>query len=121
MNSVEIYISGKKLDLYSNINYSITLQANDFAELRTRQFSYTNKFKIPKTSKNKMLFDLLGETGSTSEKPYNVIREISESYNGVQLVNNGYGYLKDTDKDYNIVIYDGLANFVPQYRHRCPG
>lgn len=118
MNRVEINIGGKKIDLYSDINYSITLQSNDFAELRTRQFSYTNKFKIPKTSKNKILFDLLGETGSVSEKPYRVIRDLSVSYNGVQVVNNGYGYLKDTDKDYNIVIYDGLIDFLETIRNK---
>jgi hypothetical protein len=49
---VEIRINNQSLDLTANVDIYFTFQINDFANLGTRQGSYTNNFTIPITSNN---------------------------------------------------------------------
>lgn len=111
MTRVDIYIKGKQLDLYDSINYSITRQVNDFTELRTRQWNYTDKWKIPKTAHNKKIFDFLGVPGNLSDLPYVQIEGAQMYFNGLPAIQDGFAFVGDTGGDYSLHINDGSIFF----------
>ena len=117
MVKVDIYIDGQRLDLESGTNHSLTRQVNEFTELTTRQFDYTNKFAIPKTARNRKIFDFLSFPANTSNLPYRRIDKVRMSFNGIPVVNSGYAHVNSTDDNYNMVIYDGTVGFYDSIRN----
>ncbi len=109
--TVEVYIKNQKLDAYEGVNYSMTKQVNEFTELRTRQWSYTNKYRFPKTARNRRIFDFLSYPANTSQIAYERIEGAQLYFNGVPVVTNGYAMVDNTKDDYNVVIYDGTVVF----------
>lgn len=102
--SVEIFINDKKLDTYVSTTISETKQINDFLDFSSKQTSYTNSFKIPKTENNKNIFGLLGMENNTSISAYRLHK--AQIYrDGIPTVTDGTAYLKDTDDNYNLYIY----------------
>ena len=69
---VEIYINEVKLDTSAVTEIAETRQVNDFFDIKDRQTSYTNSFKIPKTPRNVSILNGLGMTANTSLTPYRV-------------------------------------------------
>jgi len=100
-----LYINNLQVDLPLN-EISLTAQINDIAELKDRQADYSNNIKLPKTSKNVGIMDMLGIAGNKSRKPYT---EVSVKYvvDGIEIISNGKGVIKNTNEFYNLVVYDG--------------
>tara|TARA_B100000446_G_scaffold176543_1_gene188310 strand:- start:204 stop:2246 length:2043 start_codon:yes stop_codon:yes gene_type:complete len=106
---VEIYINDQQLDTDIDTSIAETKQVNDFFEISSRQSSYTNTFKLPKTEKNKMILGGMGIIANTSIAPYRV-HKISVFKNGIQTIADGIGYFKPTDDTFNLYVYSENIN-----------
>lgn len=101
----ELFINGVKADLEEQ-SFNYTLQVNDFFDLKTRQSSFSENIKLPKTSKNLKIFDLAGSYPHNSFIPYQ--KNITDYLvDGVPVAINAFGILKNTDSEYNFHFYDG--------------
>jgi len=100
-----LYINSKLIHLPER-SVSRTLQINDFRETKDRQANYSNSIKIPKTASNVEIFESLGMVGIQNRLPY---EKVSVKYvlNGIQLISDGKGIIKNTNEFYNLVVYDG--------------
>ena len=85
---------------------SRNLQINDFRETKDRQSNYSNSIKIPKTYQNTEAFESLGLVGIVSRLPYKDVK-VKYVVNGIEMITDGKGVLKNTNDFYNLVIYDG--------------
>lgn len=85
---------------------SRSLQINDFRETKDRQSNYSNSIKIPKTYQNTEAFESLGLVGIFSRLPYKNVK-VKYVVNGIEMITDGKGVLKNTNDFYNLVIYDG--------------
>lgn len=101
----ELYINDILVELPQK-TISQTFQVNDLAETKDRQANYSNNIKIPKTPKNIQTFNLLGITGSTTTLPYEKVA-VKYVVDGVELISSGTGQIKNTNKFFNLIIYDG--------------
>ena len=101
----QLYINDIEVDLIPK-SVSQTAQINDIAELEDRQTNRTNNIKMPKTAKNIAAFDFLGVSGNKSTKPYTRCK-VKYVVDGIELITDGYGVVRNTNQYYNLVIYDG--------------
>ena len=106
---VEVYINGEQVDTDSGTKIAETRQINDFFEIRDRQTSYTNTFKLPKTERNIMLFGGMGIVTSTSIAPYK-IHSVDIFREGIQTISQGIGYFKATTESFNLYCYNDNIN-----------
>jgi len=106
----ELYINNILVELPDN-SVSQTFQINDIGELKDRQANYSNNIKIPKTPKNVATFEMLGVAGNGTRIPY---ENVSVKYvvNGIELIANGKGVVKNTNNYYNLVVYDGNIDML---------
>lgn len=91
------------------LNNSVTLnrQINNISELKDRQATYTDKFKVLKTPKTIKLFNFLGVVGNQSRSPY-VILSCKLIYNDIEVLSSGNAYITSSSNDfYDVTIYDG--------------
>ena len=100
---VEIYINNQLVDSEGS-NVSETKQINNFFEIKDRQTSYTNSFKLPMTPKNKSILKFFGVIGNQSDVPYKV-HDVTISRHGIQTVQNGIGYVQVISFTNNIGYY----------------
>lgn len=108
----ELYLNDLRVDFKSG-SVSLTSQINDIAELKDRQVGYTNSIKLPLTSRNKKALNLLGVTGNTSTVPYSKLK-VKYIYNGIELISNGYGVIKSTGKDFELVVYNNSKDIFSE-------
>ena len=101
---VDIYIDERRVDTSDNTKVSETKQVNDFFEIKDRQTSYTNSFKLPKTVKNKAIFGGHEIPGITALAPYR-LHKVSIYRDGIPTVLDGTGYLKETKDTYSLYVY----------------
>ncbi len=117
---VELWYEGKMLDLYEGTDISHTLQINDVAEVKDRQASYTNSFKIPKTPNNVKILGGLGLPSSNSIAPYikpNALLKIE----GFDFLTQAWLQAKSTDDEYDIAIYSGIIEFFKKFDNKTIG
>lgn len=117
---VELWYEGKMLDLYEATDISHTLQINDVAEVKDRQASYTNSFKIPKTPNNVKILGGLGLPSSNSITPYikpNALLKIE----GFDFLTQAWLQVKSTDEEYDIAIYSGIIEFFKKFDNKTIG
>lgn len=103
--SQELYINNTLIELPVN-SVSQTLQINDIADIKDRNSNYSNNIKIPKTPNNIETMELLGIVGNTTRIPYLTV-DVKYVVNGIELITNGKGILKNTNTFFNLIIYDG--------------
>lgn len=98
----ELFINGKLMDLGENTKIGVTLQANNLAELQNRQGDFSNIFKLPKTTNNRLYLEHLDNISSVSVIPYkkNTARYLE---NGIEIVSEGTATVENTDHDYYYV------------------
>ena len=106
---VEIYIGEVQLETSAATTIAETKQVNDFFDIKDRQTSHTNSFKIPKTPKNISTLSGLGMTANTSLTPYRV-HKINIYRSGVQTVFEGIGYFNATTDVFNLKVYSENIN-----------
>ena len=106
----KLYINNKLIHLPVR-SVGLTLQINDIGDIKDRNANYSNNIKIPPTPENVLTFELLGLTGSTTRIPY---LEVSVKYvvNGIELISDGKGIVKNTNVFYNLLVYDGNISLV---------
>ena len=100
-----LYINDTLIELPEK-SISYTLQVNDLSEVKDRNAHYSNNIKIPKTVNNIRNLEMLAVTGNITELPYNSV-SVKYVVDGIELISEGKGLLKNTNKFYNLVIYDG--------------
>lgn len=103
-----LYLNKQQVDIYEG-KITRKIQIGDVGDIGARKSSFSYTIKIPKTSRNKVVFEMLGTQGNTSRKPY---EEISADYivDGIYLVSNGIAVIKDTVEDYSLNIIDGIRS-----------
>lgn len=101
----ELYINDQLMDLPDRV-VSQTLQINDIGDVQDRQANYSNSIKIPRTSNNIRILEMLGIAGNTTRVPYENVK-IRYVVDGVELISEGKGVVKNTNNFFNLVIYDG--------------
>ena len=82
------------------------MQVNDIAEIKDRNADYSNNVKIPKSPTNVLTFEMLGITGTLTRLPYTKV-DVKYVVDGIELISDGKGIIKNTNKYYNLIIYDG--------------
>lgn len=99
-----------EVDLIQEDSPQFTLQANDLYSLEDRQSSYSTKFKIPLTEKNKSA--VYGSDGVQSEGT-DVYKKIPCKYiqNGVLVISNGFAVCGTVSDGIEVEIFSGAINF----------
>lgn len=105
-----LYINGERADLEAGQAIARTLQVNDLNSLDSRQASYTNKFKLPKTANNTRIMQFLTLPGNTSAVPYQKNECSLYSDNGECFVYKGRAVVTDGGDSYDVVVYDGIID-----------
>lgn len=117
---VEIRLNGQNLELEDDDSISYTLQVNDIGDVQTRQASYTNSFKLPKTPNNTEMLQGLGLVGDTSRVPYRKVScELLED--GYNVIRKGWAQIKNTDDYYILNIYNGIIDFFKAIENKTLG
>ncbi|WP_339875192.1 hypothetical protein [Olleya marilimosa] len=105
-----INVNGVDLDLYLDDKINLNITLNDISDISTRNSTYSNTIKIPRTANNVEVFEFLGVLGNTSTKPYEKVR-CDYYVNDLPIINNGYLQItKTTEDEFSIVIYDGVID-----------
>jgi hypothetical protein len=105
-----LYINGERADLEAGQVIARTLQVNDLNSLDSRQASYTNKFRLPKTASNTRIMQFLTLPGNTSAVPYQKNECSLYSDNGECFVYKGRAVVTDGGDSYDVVVYDGIID-----------
>jgi len=105
-----LFIEEQEVDLTPETVISITLQVNDLGELVDRQANFTNQFKVPKTSRNRAIFESPELVTSVTTIPYRKLKAkvIKE---GIEVVSKGYAIVDSSTSEYNVTVYGGLVDF----------
>jgi len=110
---VDIYINEEKLDTDANTKIAETRQVNDFFDVKDRQISHTNTFKLPKTPRNISILKGMGMIANTSLTPYRV-QKVNIYREGIQTIFNGIGYFKPTTGTFNLYVYSENINLFDE-------
>ena len=105
-----LYINGQLADLEPGEVIAQTRQVNDLNSLDDRQASYTNKFKLPKTSTNLKIMQFLTVPGNKSGIPYQKNECSLYSDSGECFVHKGWAVITDGGDTFEAVIYDGVID-----------
>ena len=106
----QIFFNGIPLDLYPDKKLKYTIQANDIAEVKDRQATYTNSYNIPKTAHNVETLGGLGIPSDTSPFPYQK-PECMVCIDGFPIMVKGWLNIKSTEEEYKVYIYAGIIDF----------
>jgi hypothetical protein len=117
----QLFINGKSVDLSDETKIGITKQVNNFGDLTSRQGDFSNTFKIPKTIKNRTIFENSENTNSATLFPYK--KHLVDYFeDGIQIVFNGSGTLvNDDEKFYNFKINSGNTSFFDETINQSVG
>ena len=106
----ELFIEGKRMELSSDTLITQNFQVNDMAEIKYRDASYTDRFKIPMTPKNVMLMNFAGVAGNTSDRPYKKLRA-KLVVGGIELISKGWcRVLAMENNHYEVAVYSGIIH-----------
>lgn len=103
---MRLYILGQEIEI-KGVEIAQTKQANDIANVETRQTNYTNSFSIPRTAKNIRTLSDLGIIGNDSNVPYQKNEAYLYADSGECLVYKGWAVFSDTTDNFKCNIYDG--------------
>lgn len=115
MQTRELFINDKSLDLADETKIGVTLQANNLGELQNRQGEFTNIFKLPKTLRNRAILEHLDNISSVSLLPYrqNVARYLED---GVEIISEGTATIESTDENfYFLKVTSGNLEFFNKF------
>jgi len=104
----QLYINNQPVQLKKNA-VTQTFQINDLGDAKNRQGNYSNNIKIPKTTSNLKSFELLGLFGSSSKLPYERV-DVKYLVNGIEVISEGKGVIKETNSEYSMVVYSGSVD-----------
>lgn len=106
--ATSLFLNKTQVDLYEK-RITRKIQIGEVSEVASRKSSFSYTIKIPKTSNNKRIFEMLGTIGNTSRKPF---EQINADYviDSIYLVENGSAIIRDCGKDYSVNIIDGVKS-----------
>jgi hypothetical protein len=99
-------------------NFAQTKQANDIADISSRQSNFS-QMRVPKTATNAKIFDLVNGMGSNSNFPY--VRnsaEVIDEDTGLHLITNGFAVMREVADSFTLAIYDGFIEFAKLIENR---
>lgn len=106
----QIFFNGISLDLYPDKKLKYNIQANDIAEVKDRQATYTTSYSIPKTSRNVQILGGLGIPSDTSPYPYQK-PDCMACIDGFPIMVKGWINIKETTDEYKVYLYSGVIEF----------
>jgi hypothetical protein len=111
--SYKVFINSGEVELVKGVTFAQTKQANDIANLTTRNSNFTQNIKLARTSENERILLRAGLIGSNSRFPYQRNTcDVIDIQSGQHLIWHGWAVLLSTDsKAYNITVYDGSIDF----------
>ena len=108
---IQIYINDSLLDTYSNTGLGITYQSANLYDLNLRGGHFTNKFKIPLTSRNKSVLENAHIVNSDTGMPYQQ-NTCTIVMDGVEVLSEGYITIESTTDDEIILsVLSGSSDF----------
>lgn len=91
------------------------IQIGEIGDVSSRKSSFSYSHKLPRTSHNTRVLDMLGVSGNTSRKPYeNVVADYI--VDGITLVSNGYVVIDSTGEYFEINIYNGIIDLTERLK-----
>lgn len=104
-----ILVNNKEIELGKQ-RINLTYQLNDIGNIKTRNSTFSQTLKIPKTSKNIETFEFLGVIGNKTRLPYKKIR--CDYYeNNINIINKGFLVINKITQDYyECNIFDGIID-----------
>jgi hypothetical protein len=109
--SLALYINNEKVDLEPSQVIAQTKQVNDLNSIDSRDASYTNTFKLPKTANNVRIMQYMTLPGNVSMVPYKRNNCTLYSSTGECFIYNGWAIVTDGGKTYDVVVIDGIIDF----------
>lgn len=105
----ELYIEDKLVDLPTDTDISIEYAIAKIGEIEKRSGARSAEFTIPKTAKNKAIFENPDDVNNVGTKPY---RRLKARYysNGIDQ-QISFATLKESAQGYSVNIYGGSADF----------
>jgi hypothetical protein len=105
----ELYIEDKLVDLPTDADISIEYAIAKIGEIEKRSGVRSAEFTIPKTAKNKAIFENPDDVNNIGTKPY---RRLKARYysNGIDQ-QISFATLKESAQGYNVNIYGGNSDF----------
>lgn len=116
----QIFFNGISLDLYPDKKMKYNIQANDIAEVKDRQATYTNSYDIPKTAHNVATLGGLGIPSDTSPYPYQK-PDCMVCVDGFPIMVKGWINIKNTGDTYKIYLYAGIIDFFKSIENKTLG
>lgn len=97
---------------------ALTYQANDLAELKSREVNRSNRIKLPRTAKNDQLFGIPSEPLSATVAPYRYF-DCRLYDDGVELFGKGakLQLMDTTDTTYEVCIKGSLFDFFENIKN----
>lgn len=102
---MRLEINGEVLEIDSK-QIAQTFQRNDLADIKTRQLSFSNSIKVPRTPHNERVFRHLGILTSSS----NIAQKKNKTtliIDGVKILVNGYSVIKSYNEQYYTIVILG--------------
>ena len=105
----ELYIEDRLVDLPTDADISIEYAIAKIGEIEKRSGVRSAEFTIPKTAKNKAIFENPDDVNNIGTKPY---RRLKARYysNGIDQ-QISFATLKESAQGYNVNIYGGNSDF----------
>lgn len=116
-------ISGvwERIDIYDDIDISVTYQELDVTNLSVRKTNYTKTFTVPATSNNSKLFEHYYEVNGLDFNPLTKIPAVVQ-YRGTDIFNgtlrmNSVTIGKNGAVDYEVYIIGDVGDFVSEIKN----
>ena len=117
MRKDELYINNVLVDLNLNeTKIQRTLTINSLGNFTSKQSSYSNTIKLPKTSRNLNVFEGISLMGNTSTSPYKKL-PCKYFYEGLPIFLDGYCVVTSVSDTINITIYNGLIELAESIKN----
>jgi len=114
LNNTLIYIGDDLLDLDPSTVIAITIQAINVGDLKTRNVSYTNQFKVKATENNCRVFGYVNSEWSRSVKPYRY-NDCKVIQNGVEVLPEAVCIVQKYDKgNFVLNIYESIYDIFAE-------
>ena len=106
---IRLYINNKLVDVYPE-PITRNMSIGEVGNLLTINSSYSYTFKLPATSKNIAIFEMLGTIGHNSSTPYQ--NNFASYYeNGIKIISNGFALIKKSiDGQFDCNLIDGFIS-----------
>jgi hypothetical protein len=104
----QLFLNKNVVDLFPK-PITRKIQIGDIGDIASRKSTYSYSIKLPRTTRNTQILDMLGVIGNVSRKPFeNVVADYI--VDGIPLVINGYVVISSTTEFFEINVYDGVVD-----------